>query len=165
MKRVITILAALILLAGAGCAKQNTVLNFDKMQEALMETGNELEWTGGIINKPPGEDNGYSRPFILNGPVKEESIETVVSDNIEIIEFATEEYAARVYEKDECFNGRGKPISIYGTDGCCLNDVEKGTSRAIMATGKYIFWAFDYFYANCKAGDYLKKFWGSYLKK
>lgn len=162
---IITLFVAAFILAGVGCAKQNPDFNFDKMQQALAEAGNALGWTGGIIEKPPGEDNSYGRSFIFNGPVKEESIGTVVSDNIEIMEFESEEYAAAVYKKDECFKGRGKPIDVYGISGCCLNDVTKGTSRAIMATGKYVFRAADYYYADCKAGDYLKKFWGDYLKK
>ncbi|MFH1193914.1 MAG: hypothetical protein V1661_02885 [bacterium] len=165
MKRAIIILAALILLAGAGCAKQNLGLNFDKMQQALTETGNALGWTGGVIDRPPGEDNFFGQSFIFYGPVKEESVETVVSDNIEIMELSTEEYATGVYKKDECFKGAGKPIDVYGISGCCLNDAKKGTSRAIMSTGRYVFRASDYFYANCKAGEYLKKFWGEYLKK
>jgi hypothetical protein len=163
--KILILFAVVFILAGAGCAKQNPDLNFDKMQQALAETGNQLGWTGGVIDRPPGEDNYFGKSFIFYGPVKEESVETVVSDNIEIMEFETEEYAAGVYKKDECFKGRGAPIDAYGIAGCCLNDAKKGTSRAIMATGKYVFRAADYFYANCRAGDYLKKFWGEYLKK
>jgi len=158
----------LIILFGAGCAENNPgPLDFEKMRQALYGAADNLGWDGEVIEKPASEENYYGKSYVLSGPFKQEGAidETVLIDNIEMIEFENPAYAQKSYGEEECFKGQGQPVKIYGMDGCCLNDNKKGASRAVMARENYILRAFDYFHADCGAAEYLKSFWKSYLNK
>jgi hypothetical protein len=156
-----------LLLLGAGCAKEDfSSLTSDKVRQALYGAANELSWTGDVIEKPASDENHYGKSYVLSGPFKQEGQldEAVVIDNIEIIEFANPALAGQAYGEEECFKGKGEPIKIYGMDGCCLNDRQKGKSSAVMMRDNYIFRAQDFFHTNCGAAEFLKSFWKNYGK-
>lgn len=161
----IAIFFTLMILLGAGCAKEELgPFTTDQLRQNLYRVANDLGWTGDVIEKPPSDDNYFGKSYILNGPFKQEGAadETVLIDNIEIIEFDNPAYAKKSYGEEECFKGKGDPITIAGMDGCCLNDNQNGTSRATMWRDNYIFRALDNFHANCQAAEYLKAFWKNY---
>ncbi len=165
--KIIIIFFSLILLFGAGCGKNDFApLTADSVRQALYGTANVLGWTGDVIEKPPSEENYFGKSYILNGPFKQEgrADETVLIDNIEAIEFENPAYAQKSYGQEKCFKGAGEPVKIFGIDGCCLNDSQKGHSSAVMLRDNYIFRAQDFFHANCQAAEYLKAFWKNYEK-
>ncbi|MFA5134089.1 MAG: hypothetical protein WC459_04790 [Patescibacteria group bacterium] len=165
MKKVLFIFF-IAMLFGAGCKNgQATPVDFGKMQQALTGIGRDLGWEGEVIEKVPSEENFFGRAFIFYGPFRQEAGDVVLSDSIEIIEYDNINYASNVYKQTECFKGRGEPYNVFGTDSCCLNDKVKGSSQAVMLKENYIIRSFDYFHADCGAGQYLKKFWGEYLKE
>lgn len=164
----IVIIFVLIIFLGAGCAKDDLgPLMTDKLRQNLYRAANDLGWTGDVIERPASDENYFGKSYIVNGPFKQEGVadETVLIDNIEIIEFDNPAYAKKSYGEEECFKGAGVPIKIAGLDGCCLNDNPNETSRVTMWRDNYLFRAQDFFHANCAAAEYLKTFWGEYLKK
>lgn len=164
MKKILIILLAFFFF-GAGCAKKEFApLSSDKMRQTLYVVANDLGWTGDVIEKPASDENYFGKSYILNGPFKQEGAadETVLIDNIEIIEFENPAYAKKSYGEEGCFKGKGKPVKIYGLDGCCLNDAAKGASRAVMLSDNYILRAQNFFHADCQAAEYLKSFWKNY---
>lgn len=156
------IICLLILLFGAGCAKEIGPLNSDKLRRTLDAVAENLGWQS-AMERPPEESNYFGKSYIIYGPAKEDGLESVIN-NIEIIEFETAAYAAYAYKEEKCLKGRGLPQNIYGIDACCLNDLEKGANIVVMARDNFIFRAQDYFHADCRAADYLKAFWKNYEK-
>jgi len=159
------IIFLLFFLLGAGCDKNIKDLNLEKMKLALAEVGGKLEWSAEVVERVPSEYNYYGNSFIVYGPFKQETGDVVNSDSLEIIEFESNEYAIRAYGQEECFKGKGEPIKIYDTEGCCLNNSKNESNQVIMQKENYIFRVNDYFHANCQAVGYLKQFWSEYLKK
>ena len=156
--RKLFLLLSLLSLIGLGCQKNSGNITTDKIQQALAQTANDLGWSEDVISKEPSEENFYGNSYLLYGPAKESGLDNLV-DNIEVIKFFSSAKAQDVYKADNCLKGSGKPITIFGTNGCCLNDVEKETSIAIMSKDEFVFKSATYFSANCGAAEYLKSLW------
>jgi len=157
MKKIFLILTALSLF-GIGCQKSSDEITAEKIQQALAQTAKNYGWAESIISKEPGEENFYSNSYLLYGPSKESGLENVI-DKIEVLQFVSSAAAEKVYKDDACFKGAGKPFTIAGISGCCLNNVKEQASKAIMTKDEYIFRADNHFLAGCKATEYLKNFW------
>lgn len=162
MKRVPVVIVILFIFLGAGCGKE-FVLEDARIKNALAAAAQALGWPAEIASLLPGEENNFGETATVYGPYQEKIGELDMRRNsLEAIKFQMPAYAAYIYAQDECFKGRGVPFEVLGMTGCCLNDGEKKESRAIMIKDVYIFKSRDYFYATCRAAEYLKIFWKNY---
>ncbi|MFC1612364.1 hypothetical protein ACFL29_00950 [Patescibacteria group bacterium] len=149
----------IFILLGSGCSATKDVdLNLVNIRDALWQTGNELEWTSGVMEQDPRKENHYGNSHMVYSEYQEKGL-TTERNSVEVIEFETVLHADRAYGEEECFKGKGELITISGIDGCCLTDMKEKTSEVVMLKDKYIFRAFDYFYPGCRAEDYLRRFW------
>jgi len=152
------LLFSLLSLLGLGCKSSNDTITTEKIQQALVKTARDLGWSEDVINKEPSEENFYGDSYLLYGPVKESGLENLV-DSMEVMQFFSSDKAQNIYKADDCLKGSGKPITISGTSGCCLNDIKKGTSQAIIVKNEFVFKSVTYFRAECGAAEYLKSLW------
>jgi hypothetical protein len=157
--RNIVLLLAIISLVGGGCKiSGNGAVTTEKIRQALEKTAEDYGWAKDVIGKGAFGDSVYVNSHLLYGPSKSSGLENLV-DSIEVMKFASLENAEKNYKSDKCFKGNGIPFMIYGVGGCCLNDIKNKNSAAIIMKDEFIFKSSNYFFDECRAVKYLKKFW------